>query len=531
MPVCDNTLHVVLKKIQTYREPMRLKLPIIVLAVVALLLGACGVSQKTSNSQAQPHPTDIPSDASLATTAHTSEKTAGAAPTTSPPDTDAQQASASTRPSAPQQPKAVAQVTTRNNAKSVRDNPSTFPATTSKKQEKQQPRKKLDIPQPGPKYTLHVDVEGYTTYIYARRNGDGHVVASEKTRYFPGLFAKYVVLSPDNRTVTYSIAPDPTDRMQVWLVDVDGSNERKILDIPTELWTASPAWSPDSKRIAYVRTASPGKEPGLELWVVNADGSGNRKLLTHPSFNTSVFYNADERPLRWNEYGDIEYRDYARGILYTVNSETGELSQQATQMKPPESAIPVIRTAAPLPIQSQNDPRWRYEKMNSCKLTMGSYACAVTTTSMSFSANGVPTDPQQLSHDLDEFACPLYWAYASDYHSNNKLELWGQWAFDWYSLDLSLSKGRPAMVMLADAFTTEEAMLLHWVLVVGGGGGTPDGYRIYDPFDGTTYKTLAYYTDMGYGLQKIYVYAPKPPKAAKAEKQGDTKQKVKRKGN
>jgi hypothetical protein len=358
---------------------------------------------------------------------------------------------------------------------------------------------------------VDVDVDEYITSIYAWRHGHRREVVSEKTRYFPGLFEKYVVLSPDNRTVTYTTSPDPTDRMQVWAVGVDGEHERKILDIPTELWTASPVWSPDSKRIAYVRTASPGKRPALELWVVGANGKGNRKLLVHPSFNPSVFYNADEHPLRWNEYGDLEYHDYARGILYTVNGRTGKLSAQPSKAKAPESPIPVIRTDYPIPVQSQNDPRWRYEKMQSCDLTMASWACAITATSMSFNANGVPTNPLRLSHELGDSACPLYWAFASDYHSRGKLRLWGMWEFDWGLLDLALSRGRPAMIMVADAPTADEALLMHWVLVVGGKGQTPEGYRIYDPWDGTTYKTLAYYTEKGYDLQRVYVYAPKPP--------------------
>lgn len=361
-------------------------------------------------------------------------------------------------------------------------------------------------------------IRGYVTYIYARdaRTGSQHLVVSEPTRQFPGMFEKYVRLSPDNRTVTYATAPTPlTDRMKMWLVNIDGSGKRLLLDIPWELWVAEPVWSPDSRQIAYVRAASPKQAPGLELWVVNADGTGNRKLYTHPSFNTDMYYSSDPHPLSWTEYGDLQYKDYTNKRIWTVDVQTGKPTYQAANIQPPSVNIPVVKTPAAIPLQSQNDPRWRYDRIQPCGDTMGNSGCAIAAVSMSFNALGVKTDPKQLNKDLDNFACPIYWSWASRKLSYNKLEMWGVWQFDWYSLDLSLRKGRPALVWLSDAWTTESAMLSHWVLVVGGSGQTPNRYRIYDPWDGTSYKTLGYYTSKGYQLMKVYVYAQKPPKPAK----------------
>ena len=386
------------------------------------------------------------------------------------------------------------------------------------------PRAKLRAPEPGPSYELSMGIEGGTTYIYATRDGESHVVVSEPTWQLPGLIEKNVALSPDNRTLTYatferSSGKGVTSHMKVWLVDIDGERKRELLDLPWELWPARPVWSPDSSKLAYVRTQSPGEAARLELWVVNRDGRGNRMLLAHPTFNTGLFYGADERPIRWNEFGDVEYRDHARGIVYTVNGETGALSRRRERLKPPASEIAVVKTRSPIPVQSQNDPRWRFERINTCDHPMGNSGCAITTTSMSFSANGSPATPQSLNEELGNLACPLYWTYASKSYTDGKLELWGSWAFDWAMLDLSLSKGRPAMVMLSDAPHYEDAVLLHWVLVVGGEGREPEGYRIYDPWDGSTYKTLAYYTEKGYGLERVYTYAPKQPKAE--GRQGD----------
>ena len=39
---------------------------------------------------------------------------------------------------------------------------------------------------------------------------------------------------------------------------------------------ASPAWSPDGEKIAFVRTATRGNSTRARIYVMNADGSGQR---------------------------------------------------------------------------------------------------------------------------------------------------------------------------------------------------------------------------------------------------------------
>jgi len=378
---------------------------------------------------------------------------------------------------------------------------------------------KLQIPKPGPEYKIQLKIEGYTTYVFAIRNGVRRVVFTEPARYLPGMFEKYIRLSPDNRTLTYAVSvKSHSPRMKMYTIGVDGRNRRLIGDFPWQLWVASPVWSPDSKQIAYVVASGPGQEPGIELWVMNADGSNKHRVVKDPSFNTSLFYGNVQNPIRWTPYGDLQYLDYNSGKIWTVDTTTGELSYQTADMKAPQSDIPLIKSKYPIPIQSQNDPRWRFDIIRTCSDTMGNSGCAITVVSMSFNAYGIKTDPRKLNKDLGRNACPIYWTWASKYFSEGKLELWGVWAFDWYSLDLALSMGRPAMVWLSDGLTLDTSLLSHWVLVVGGSGHTPDGYRIYDPWDGTTYKTLAYYTSKGYGLTRVYVYAPKQPKKLKTER-------------
>lgn len=529
------------------------------LVILALLLSACYSAPRTSGNDTRPVPTKSPLSATAhspisraastvaisATPAPTAARSTERAEAQAPSGTTGQVVEKPAEPpakagngvaaapehsrGAPVQPMMASSTT--GGGTGVAEPPkakavSAPRAKHAKKSELHEARRpKLRIPRAGTDYDIQLRIEGYTTYLYAEGRGRRHVVASERTRVMPGMFAKYVVLSPDHRTVTYATAPKAlTDRMRMWTVGVNGRHRRLLADIPAELWTAAPVWSPDSKRIAYVRATSPWRtKPGLELWVIKADGSGNHKLFSGRSFNTSIFYNAEKHPLRWTEYGNIQFRDYNTRTIHTVDGRTGELSSQKANIHAPEVSIPVVETKSPIVINSQNDPRWRYDRINPCADTMGNSGCAINALTMSFSAYGVDTDAKQMNRNLDKFACPIYWSWASKYFSNSKLQLWGVWQFDWHSLDLALAKRRPALVWLADAYTTGEALLSHWVLVVGGEGQTPSGYRIYDPWDGTTYKTLAYYTSKGYGLKRVYVYAPRPPKHAKPQRPRPTK--------
>jgi hypothetical protein len=368
------------------------------------------------------------------------------------------------------------------------------------------------VPKPGPEYEIRFKIRGKTAYMMAERGEDSHVVMEWRAGKMPGMMERQVRLSPDNRTLTFTTWLDPPSlRMGIWTVGVDGKNRRLLADVADEFWVVEPIWSPDSKRLAYVRTQSPGEAPRLEVWVVNADGTGHRRLFAHRSFDTDIFYSSDPHPMYWTSRGDIEYKDYKRGVIWTANGRTGRVSYRPARLTPPNAGIPLIRTARPIVPLSQNDPRWRYDNMESCDYSVGGYGCAVTATTMAFSGFGVGTTPDELAEELDENACPIYWALAARLMAKNKLDLQGMYGFDYGMLDLALKQGRPAIVHVTDRKARRNQILNHWVLVVGGGGQEPEGYRIYDPWDGSTYKTLDYYISKGYRANRVLVFEPWKP--------------------
>jgi Tol biopolymer transport system component len=72
----------------------------------------------------------------------------------------------------------------------------------------------------------------------------------------------------------------------VWVVRPDGSEQRKVADVPIEYhwrpYVAQPVWSPDGRRIAF---AAPGvgEERNADIFITNVDGSGLLNLTRNPA--------------------------------------------------------------------------------------------------------------------------------------------------------------------------------------------------------------------------------------------------------
>ena len=61
---------------------------------------------------------------------------------------------------------------------------------------------------------------------------------------------------------------------QVWTIRADGTDARQLTEDPTHRNSDDPSWSPDGKQILF----STGRSGRNELWVMNADGSNERKV-------------------------------------------------------------------------------------------------------------------------------------------------------------------------------------------------------------------------------------------------------------
>jgi len=113
---------------------------------------------------------------------------------------------------------------------------------------------------------------------------------SQRLTSFVGYNA-YPEWSPDSKKIMYLRVPpeywwmpsslDYDEGYDVWVVDIDGSNEKQLTDIPKN-WEAG-GWSPDGSKIVYTSckksSMGVGETQEIGIWIMNADGS-DKKLLT-----------------------------------------------------------------------------------------------------------------------------------------------------------------------------------------------------------------------------------------------------------
>ena len=121
-----------------------------------------------------------------------------------------------------------------------------------------------------------------------RRRLAGNQVPGSRT----GGWMSISAWSPDGRKILFlSDKGIPCDACyRIYVVNADGSGERRLTNNrtpgpPTPSTVQSnfaPAWSPDGRRIAFVRTTG-FLSPLGEVWVMNADGTEQRRLTREAS--------------------------------------------------------------------------------------------------------------------------------------------------------------------------------------------------------------------------------------------------------
>ena len=95
-----------------------------------------------------------------------------------------------------------------------------------------------------------------------------------------GRFVDNMSWSPDGMRLAFDESIDGRSRIRV--VNVDGSDDRIIVEGGLSEGPGRPAWSPDGTRIAYVTTPRDmGACCAFVVWVIGADGSDAIRLFHH----------------------------------------------------------------------------------------------------------------------------------------------------------------------------------------------------------------------------------------------------------
>jgi TolB protein len=140
--------------------------------------------------------------------------------------------------------------------------------------------------------------------------------------------------SPDGRRILFRRINNvgrPDERVDIYVVGVDGRGLRNLTRATcTGLCVANeePAWSPDGKRIAFVRSIGPvppGRQPRMVgIFVMNADGTHVRQLTQRSG--TSV---TEDHAPSWSPDGkriallsvNITAKPAGASVIYVINAD------------------------------------------------------------------------------------------------------------------------------------------------------------------------------------------------------------------
>lgn len=333
--------------------------------------------------------------------------------------------------------------------------------------------------------------------------GTWQTLRTEPAKVLPAMFDALLAVSPDSKRLEYVTARNELmDDAHLYSIDVASPDQRHDLaTVATGLWPIRPAWSQDGSRVAYV-TAADDSASVFQVW--SADPATGRASVLE-ELPRQAFLPPAQPSLCWTSAGTVTLTAAGPsanlGPLATPTPSGSSTGASSTGTGGGASPTAGGASECGVPVMSQNDPRWRHLFMKYAGDSIGGYGCALTSTAMMLNYFGAGVDVSQLNDCMGTNADPLYWGVAPKC-SDGKVSGGGLTPFAWSKLDTTLAGGNPEIVGVVRGQNGS-----HFVVVTSGGGDVADAYHITDPWDGTTDKTLGYYTARGYNLDWLVPYA------------------------
>ncbi|MCB1113952.1 MAG: TolB family protein [Chlamydiia bacterium] len=143
----------------------------------------------------------------------------------------------------------------------------------------------------GEKICFASDLDGsMNLYVMNSDGTDIRQITHTKGSYNGGPF-----FSPDGKSLIFRADYDEPHRLQLYKINIDGSNLTRLTDDPHVNW--APFWHPSGKAIAY--TTSKHGHHQYQLYLMRLDTFEAVRITDHPSFNGLPTFNTDGSKLLW----------------------------------------------------------------------------------------------------------------------------------------------------------------------------------------------------------------------------------------
>ncbi len=114
---------------------------------------------------------------------------------------------------------------------------------------------------------------------------------------------------------------DRSGNMDIWVMDVDGSNPVQLTTDPAEDWF--PDWSPGAERIVFASW----RAGNSDIWVMDADGSNQTQLTTNASGDFNPVWSPDGTRIAFNSR-----RDGGDSDIWVMDADGSNLLQLTTDV-------------------------------------------------------------------------------------------------------------------------------------------------------------------------------------------------------